>query len=999
MAGPTMKQCSTNETAFAWQYASALQRQAGGAVSMQSMFDCQSSGEGAGQRLTFFLANGPDGPQRYLLSKDSYSGPYRLFACDAAGAAQCLNASLDAPPPKEEDDMGAGEIIFCALSLGILCMTGCRFEADFGPGVRPLDMNTMVYDIPSDAPDAYDSKETAGDPGAEKDDTTFDIPEVFSDIPDKEDIPGEDAPDAADIVPGDEGVVVPPDEDTDNPLDVPEEVFPDAADAEEAGPDTPSCIPQEESCNGLDDDCDGTTDDVEGLGEECSTEDLGVCKAQGSMTCDPTHDPAVFCKTDAPAEPKAEECNGLDDSCDGTTDEGFPDLDQDGLANCVDGDDDNDGFIDDLDNCPIVFNPGQEDANGNGLGDACDGDYDGDGVLDEFDNCVDVVNTGQEDNDADGIGDACDQEECDEIDHDGDGDPYNGFDVGDPCTAGVGACAADGQKVCADLATTICNATPGEPSSEECNGVDDDCDGKIDENVEGNLLQQPCGITEGVCIAGLQICAGGGWSECMGEVTGLDHELCNGKDDDCDGTTDEDFTSLGSPCTAGAGICFAEGTVACKPDGTGVACGAVPGPSKNELCNGLDDDCDGGTDEDFQKKGEPCTSGKGVCETPGKFVCSDDKTFLACDAVPGPKGTEGCNGLDDDCNGTTDDVAGVGTSCMTGGLGVCNTGGKLTCDPAISAELFCEAAVPVTPKEEECNGLDDSCDGATDEGFLDTDGDGQADCVDVDDDEDGVFDVVDNCPVNVNPGQEDFNDNAVGDVCEDSDGDGVLDAADNCKATLNPTQANSYGTAAGDACEDSDADSVMDDVDNCPIVPNPGQSDLDKDGIGDDCDTTPCDATAMGWKKLFTYVSCPPGTPPEQCETAQHACATTPPMYLASLNGGAVTDAGFNIFLDKTKGPVEVALASPACLATPQSFSLQPNLATWDQGVTMVWQPAAGNAPFCFSALKMKGTENNSKAMFYAYSANADGSCNTASSAQEYGYPLYSATLLTNCAQ
>jgi hypothetical protein len=67
-----------------------------------------------------------------------------------------------------------------------------------------------------------------------------------------------------------------------------------------------------------------------------------------------------------------EKCNGLDDNGNGLVDEGFPDSDQDGIADCVDEDQDNDGVPNGVDNCPQVPNPDQADSNGNGIGDACD---------------------------------------------------------------------------------------------------------------------------------------------------------------------------------------------------------------------------------------------------------------------------------------------------------------------------------------------------------------------------------------------------------------------------------------------------------------------------------------------------------------------------------------------------------------------------------------------------------------------------------------------------
>ncbi len=87
------------------------------------------------------------------------------------------------------------------------------------------------------------------------------------------------------------------------------------------------------------------------------------------------------------------------------------------MGDACEADDDNDGVLDQLDNCPLTSNPDQANSDGDADGDACDVDDDNDGIIDEFDNCPFDVNLDQADSDSDGAGDVCD------ADVDGDGVP------------------------------------------------------------------------------------------------------------------------------------------------------------------------------------------------------------------------------------------------------------------------------------------------------------------------------------------------------------------------------------------------------------------------------------------------------------------------------------------------------------------------------------------------------------------------------------------------
>ncbi len=265
---------------------------------------------------------------------------------------------------------------------------------------------------------------------------------------------------------------------------------------------------------------------------------------------------------------------------------------------------------------------------------------------------------------------------CNGVDDDCDGVPDEGFGVGGECTVGVGACAGAGVRVCADDGTVMCDAVEGAPTAEVCNTVDDDCDETVDEGFDVGVA---CSETLAECTSrGFMVCtADGAGTECGAPEIVMQDELCNEADDDCDGVIDEDIV-LGESCVVGVGLCRRGGFTECAEDGQ-IICPAQPGPPRDEECNGFDDDCDGIPDEDFG--GEACEVGIGACNRQGFRVCTGDGE-LACNVTAGEPSGEVCNDIDDDCDGTVDEgyVELLGEPC-TVGQGVCARESIYQCDP------------------------------------------------------------------------------------------------------------------------------------------------------------------------------------------------------------------------------------------------------------------------------------------------------------------------------
>ncbi len=307
-------------------------------------------------------------------------------------------------------------------------------------------------------------------------------------------------------------------------------------------------------------------------------------------------------------------------------------------------------------------------------------------------------------------------ETCDLRDEDCDGRADEDFPtLGDACSDGEGACERSGFVVCHEGAAR-CSAVAARP--EECAPA---CEGG--ECCDAGAAPRACG-DDGVC-AGTRACivadgaVQGTWGPCL-DADGMPvpeagdlAERCNGLDDDCDGDVDEGF-GVAQRCTVGRGVCERVGALVCRADGS-AECDAIAGVGSDEICDGLDNDCDDSTDEGLGL-GEACHHGIGACRHEGMTVC-DAGGGVVCNASAGPASDELCgDAADNDCDGSTDEgFDEVGTSC-TVGVGVCEQTGQFVCDPRDATRTTCDRQ-PGMPRDEVCDLLDNDCDTQVDEDF------------------------------------------------------------------------------------------------------------------------------------------------------------------------------------------------------------------------------------------------------------------------------------------
>ncbi len=241
---------------------------------------------------------------------------------------------------------------------------------------------------------------------------------------------------------------------------------------------------------------------------------------------------------------------------------------------------------------------------------------------------------------------------------------------------------------------------------------------------------------------------------------GAAEAACNGIDDDCDGSTDEDYVPQATAC--GIGACASTGVTSCVAGAVQDSCHAGT-PAPTEICNGIDDDCDGTVDEIVE-----------VGTTLHVDKTADGDAVLMWQSVPGGALYNVYRGFH-----TTGNPWQYDHQCMASGIDGVTTSDTLAPRPFTFFYYLVAsgcASGSESPLGEDSRGNlipeTDACPGGN-----------------PDHDNDGVQDALDNCLGIANPLQEDV------------DGDSHGDACDNCPTIFNDDQGDWNGNGLGDACD------------------------------------------------------------------------------------------------------------------------------------------------------------------------------------------------------
>jgi hypothetical protein len=629
-----------------------------------------------------------------------------------------------------------------------------------------------------------------------------------------------------------------------------------------------------EVCDNADNNCDGQVD------EGCDDDNDNYCDAGMKLvgesgTC--TAGGGDCNDTNPNIHPKATEtCDDVDDDCDGVADNGCDD-DKDGwcdanyaMANsppstCPKGGGDCDDFNSDQ-------NPEAKEICGNGIDDNCNGSQ----------NDVDALN-------------------CTKYYFDGDKDAY-GLNVskclckpagnfsatsGDDCDDNDFTIKPGAMELCGDGKDNNCNLTQNDENANGCGSFYFDAD----KDGYGLTALKKC-----LCFGENQYTAQK-WGDCNDTAAAVNPgqtEICNDIDDDCDAKVDEgcnddgdafcdgSMTTVGTPnaCPLGGGDC----------DDTKVQVN----PAYGEICDGLDNNCNGKTDEGCDDDGDGwcdasmttpstapvCPNGGGDCNddnakiNPGKKEDCSTAFDDNCNKNANDEGATGCTNFGYDQDGDTYFANSTPPKCL------CKAEGLYTGSKPNDCNDKNNLVNPGVP--ELCDGIDNDCDTLIDED-CDKDGDKYCDINKVTIGKPPVCGNgggdCDDSKAGINPGAAEVCGNDVDENCDgdinginaqgctnwylDSDGDGW--AANIFQCMCNP--AGAYKLKANQVGDCDDTVSAV----------NPGAPEICGDKLDNNCNGTQNDANAQGCVPFYTDADKDGyGASPSQCQCFAQGQFITP---------------------------------------------------------------------------------------------------------------------------